>query len=491
MRYLYFLMVLFSFIPMLIKAQDKIKFDDFFIDKTMRIDYFHIGDNSSELVTLDKTYCYGIWAGSRKNLIDNFNNGKYYVKIYDLATGKLIFSKGFDSYFGEYKTSDEASKGIKRTYHESALIPYPKNKIKFTLELRDRKNVLSPIFSSEIDPSELTVIREEPKDKDVKVFEAIKSGDPHNKVDIVILGEGYTKEEESKFSSDLKKFTNIMLNKEPYKTYKDNFNIYGVFKASVESGTDEPDHASFKNTVLNTTFYSLGSERYLLTEDNKSMRDLAAHVPYDAIYIMVNHKRYGGGGIYNLFCTFTTDNQWHEYLFLHEFGHSFAGLADEYYTSDVAYNEFYPQGVEPVEPNITALLNPDQLKWKEQITKGIEIPTSWEKAGYDSLSLEYQKVRRDLNNKIAQMKREHMPENEVSKVEDEAENLSRSSAEQTDKYLENSRFWGKVGAYEGAGYASKGLYRSMLDCLMFSKGNKPFCKVCEQAVIRVIKHYTE
>ncbi|MGE5409450.1 MAG: M64 family metallopeptidase, partial [Clostridiales bacterium] len=117
--------------------------------------------------------------------------------------------------------------------------------------------------------------------------------------------------------------------------------------------------------------------------------------------------------------------------------------------------------------------------------------TPWEKAGYDSLSLEYQKVRRDLNNKIAQMKREHMPENEVSKVEDEAENLSRSSAEQTDKYLENSRFWGKVGAYEGAGYASKGLYRSMLDCLMFSKGNKPFCKVCEQAVIRVIKHYTE
>jgi hypothetical protein len=484
-------MVLFSFIPMLVKAQDKVKFDDFFIDKTMRIDYFHIGDNSSEFVTLDKIYCYGIWAGSRKNLIDDFNNGKYYVKIYDLASGRLIFSKGFDSYFGEYKTSDEASKGIKRTYHESALIPYPKNKIKFTLELRDRKNVLSPIFSSEIDPSELTIIREEPKDKDVKVFETVKSGDPHNKVDIVILGEGYTKEEESKFSSDLEKFTNILLNKEPYKTYKDNFNVYGVFKASDESGADEPDHASFKNTVLNTTFYSLGSERYLLTEDNKSMRDLAAHVPYDAIYIMVNHKRYGGGGIYNLFCTFTTDNQWHEYLFLHEFGHSFAGLADEYYTSDVAYNEFYPQGVEPVEPNITALLNPGQLKWKEQITKGIEIPTPWEKAGYDSLSLEYQKVRRDLNNKIAQMKRQHMPENEVSKVEDEAENLSRSSAEQTDKYLENSRFWGKVGAYEGAGYASKGLYRSMLDCLMFSKGNKPFCKVCEQAVIRVIKHYTE
>ncbi len=124
----------------------------------------------------------------------------------------------------------------------------------------------------------------------------------------------------------------------------------------------------------------MGSERYILTEDNKAVRDLAAYVPYDAIYIMVNHSRYGGGGIYNFFCTFTSDNQFKDYLFLHEFGHSFSGLADEYYTSDVQYNDFYPLGLEPLEPNITALPDPANVKWKEFVSAGIKIPTPWNKA---------------------------------------------------------------------------------------------------------------
>ncbi|MGE5352546.1 MAG: M64 family metallopeptidase [Acidobacteriota bacterium] len=491
MKSFYFLSFMFLFLPLLLKAQPGVKFDDYFIDKTMRVDYFHIGDSKSEIVTIDRIYQQGIWAGSRENLIDNFNNGKYYFKVYDASSGVLLFSKGFDSYFGEYKTSDAAIKGIQKTYHESALLPYPKNKVRFTVEVRNRQNELKPFFEQVIDPKDWTILREEPKDKSVKVVKQVYNGDPHTKVDVVVLAEGYTAREEKKFRQDLKKFSDIFFNKEPYKTHKSDFNFYGVFKPSEESGSDEPDHLSFKNTVLNTTFYSLGSERYLLTEDNKTMRDLAAHVPYDAIYIMVNHKRYGGGGIYNLFCTFTTDNQWHEYVFLHEFGHSFSGLADEYYTSDVAYNEFYPKGVEPVEPNITALLNPQDLKWKSLITPGIEIPTPWEKAGYDSLDLSYQKVRRELNSKIAEMKRNGAPEKEVSKVEDESEKLSKTAAEKTDKYLQSSKYWGKVGAFEGAGYASKGLYRSMLDCLMFSKGNKPFCKACDEAVINVIKHYTE
>ena len=150
----------------------------------------------------------------------------------------------------------------------------------------------------------------------------------------------------------------------------------------------------------------MGSERYILTEDNKAVRDLAAHVPYDAIYIMVNHARYGGGGIYNFFCTFTTDNQFRDYLFLHEFGHSFSGLADEYYTSDVQYNDFYPVGLEPLEPNITALSDPQNIKWKEFETPGIEIPSNWEKAKYDSMDYKWQAERRELNKKIAELKRE-------------------------------------------------------------------------------------
>jgi len=264
-----------------------------------------------------------------------------------------------------------------------------------------------------------------------------------------------------------------------------------VFKPSAESGCDEPTHGIFKNTALNASFNSLGSPRYLLTEDNKSLQDIAAHVPYDTLFIMINHKRYGGGGIYNFFCVFTVDNQWYEYLLLHEFGHSFAGLADEYYTSSVAYSEFYPRGVEPTEPNITALLDPKNLKWKNLVTLGIEIPTPWEKEDFDQMDMNYQKIRNKINQEIARNKREGAPKEEVEKLEEKSENLSRLHANKMDEYLQKSMFWEKVGAFEGAGYSAQGLYRPMIDCLMFTKGTKPFCKVCEQAVIRVIKHYSE
>ena len=247
----------------------------------------------------------------------------------------------------------------------------------------------------------------------------------------------------------------------------------------------------FKNTAIGATFNSLGSERYLLTENNRALRDVAAHVPYDALYIMVNHKRYGGGGIYNLYCTFTADNQWNKYLYLHEFGHSFAGLADEYYTSSVAYNDFYPRGVEPAEPNITALLVPDNLKWKEYVSEGIDIPTPWEKEAFDKMDLAYQKIRTEINDKIAQMKRSDAPQDEISKTEQESEKLSKDHADKVDAYLAKSRYNGKIGAFEGAGYSSEGLYRPMLDCLMFTKGDKPFCKVCEMAVIRIIHFYSD
>jgi hypothetical protein len=473
-----------------VSAQLPEDFDRYFMDKTMRIDYFHIGDAKEEIVTIDQVYEQGIWAGSLNNLIDTFNNGRYYVKIHDLSSDMLIFSKGFDSYYGEYKTTNRAMKGVKRTYHETALIPYPKNKIRFVLEVRNRENKLLPLFSQVIDPSGVDICKE-PPDKDVQVFEMIKNGHPHVKVDVALIAEGYTSEEEKKLQADFERFADILFSQEPYRTYKDMFNIYGVYKPSEQSGCDEPRRGVFRNTTLGASFNSLGSERYLLTEDNKALRDVAANVPYDALFIMVNHMRYGGGGIYNLFCTFTTDNQWHRYLFLHEFGHSFAGLGDEYYTSSVAYNEFYPRGVEPTEANITALLDPENLKWKEFITTGVSIPTPWEKEKFDKMDMDYQKIRQEINQKIAEMKRQGAPKDEIVRIEQKSEQLSREHADKLDAYLAKSKYRDKVGAFEGAGYSTRGLYRPMLDCLMFTKGDKPYCKVCEQAIIRVIKYYSE
>jgi hypothetical protein len=472
------------------QAQKGPAFDAWFVDKTMRVDYFHAGNAVEETVTLDQVFDQGIWAGSRAHLVDPFNLGRYQVKVYDMASGTLIFSKGFDSYFGEYKTSEPALKGVRRTYHESALLPYPRQPVRFTVEAKDRQNAYKVLFSQDIDPAAVTVIRE-PLIPGVKVFEVVTSGQPRNKVDIAIVAEGYTAAEEAKLKADLDRFAAVFFKFEPYKSAKDRFNLYGVFKPSPESGCDEPSHGSFRATALGTTFDSLGSERYLLTEDNKSLRDIAAHAPYDALYIMVNHKRYGGGGIYNLYCTFTTDNQWYEYLFLHEFGHSFAGLADEYYTSEVAYNEFYPRGVEPAEPNITALLEPGKLKWKDLVGHGIEIPTRWEKADFDAMDNAYQKIRGEINTKIAKLKREGAATADVARVEEESERLSREHADKVDAFLRASTYWGKVGAFEGAGYAAQGLYRPQLDCLMFTKGTKPFCKVCEAAVVRTILYYTD
>jgi hypothetical protein len=466
-------------------------FGKFFTDKTLRVDYYHIGDAGSEIVTVDQVFVYGTWAGSRTVLVDPFDNGRYCVKIYDAASNRLIYSRGFDSYFGEYQTSGPAAEGVQRTFHETALVPAPKTPVRFALDKRDAKNEFREVFSRTIDPSDIGIIRENVLDPEVEVVDAHVGGDPHGCVDIAVVGEGYAREEAEKFKQDLERHVDIFFRYEPYASLKDKFNIRGVLKPSEESGVDEPRAGIFKNTALNASFNALGSERYLLTEDNRSLRDVAAHVPYDTVMIMVNHERYGGGGIYNFYCTFTAGTQFHEYIFIHEFGHSFAGLADEYYTSSVAYNDFYPRGVEPVEANITALLDPANLKWKDLVESGVPVPTPWEKAEFDTMDGAWQKERAALNDRIAGLKKAGADPDKIRRAEEEYARRDREHSDKVDAYLKASRFWGQVGAYEGAGYSAEGLYRPMIDCIMFSKGAKPFCKVCEAAIRRVIGRYLE
>ncbi|MDD8020067.1 MAG: M64 family metallopeptidase [Acidobacteriota bacterium] len=485
-------LLLLIFTPFFLVAenQEKVNFNQFFFDRTMRIDYYHLGDNQQEIIALDKIYDQGSWAGPVKNLIDPFMRGRYCARVYDQASGQLIYARAYDSLFGEYKTTDEALKSIKRAFHETVLIPCPRHKISLAIEVRDKDNSFHQIFSQEIDPASIFIIKEK-LEPGVKVFELLKNGPASEKVDLAFLAEGYTASEEGKLKKDLDKFVAVFFSQEPYKSLKSKFNIYGVFKPSAESGCDEPGYGQFRQTALGCSFDSFGSDRYLLTDDNRRLRDLAAIVPYDALMIMVNHNRYGGGGIYNLYCTFTTDNQWYEYLMLHEFGHSFTGLADEYYTSQVAYNEFYPRGIEPVEPNITALLNPDNIKWKKLLSPGMAIPTPWEKEEFDRMDLSYQKVRQELNERIARMKREGAPREEVARLEAESEKLSLEQGLKVEEFLAKSRYAGKVGVFEGAGYASTGLYRPAVDCIMFTKGKKPYCPVCLEAVRQMIEFYAD
>jgi hypothetical protein len=466
--------------------QKESPFQKYFNPATLRIDYFHTGDAQSESVSLDEMYRYDHWAGSELNLIDPLDYGAYYHKIYDLSSGELIYSRGFDSYFKEYQTSAPALNGEVKQFHESAIVPLPKANVIFALEKRDKSGQLQEVFRTEIDPAAalLTV-----NDPDIHIYTSQESGPSAVKADIAIIGEGYTVEENQKFRDDLKRFTEYFFRAEPCKSNREKFNIRGVLKPSLDSGIDEPRAGIDKNTAVNATFNSMGSERYVLTEDNKSLRDIAGQVPYDALYIMVNSTRYGGGGIYNFYCVYTSDNIDSDYLMVHEFGHSFFGLADEYYTSSTAYNDFYSPEYEPAEPNITALKDPENVKWEHLLSEGIALPTPWAKVEFDSLDLNWQQERAELNDHIAKLQKDEAPDAEVLAAKTLYDQKSEARNQAVQQYLESSEFAGKVGAFEGAGYMSTGLYRPSINCIMFTRTDY-FCPVCQEAMLEVIDSYS-
>ncbi len=475
---LLFILFTLNFNPL---AGAELRFIDFFQDTTMRVDYYHTGNAAEEEFTVDQIYRYGSWAGNPHHLIDEFNNGKYYLKIYDVAANRLIFSRGFNSYFGEYQTTRQALDGNKRTYHESVLFPLPTSPFLLVIEVRDKQNILRPRFVQKIDPADYHIIRENPA-QNAQLITVQKKGPAHNHVDVVFISEGYTAAEFDLFKKDLQERAKLLFTVSPYRESKDRFNIYGVFSPSQQSGVDEPRRRVYRNTVLNASFNAFDSPRYLLTEDNRALRNLAGLAPYDAIFIMVNSKRYGGGGIYNQFAVFTAHSPATELVFVHEFGHSFAGLADEYYTSSTSYNEFYPKGVEPTEPNITALLDSIKLKWPNEVNPGKAVPTPWNKAAYDSLSTHRQSLRRKIRDlEFACKKGEMLPV-----LRDSMQTLEAHLR----NFIKNHPLKDKVGFFEGAGYSSKGLYRPMLNCMMFSNREKRFCRVCQQAIQRMINFYS-
>jgi hypothetical protein len=301
------------------------------------------------------------------------------------------------------------------------------------------------------------------------------NGPAANKVDIVMLGDGYAAKDIEKFRKDAKHFNDVLFSTSPFKEHRQDFNVWAIEVISEESGIPKPDKNIWKNSALGTMYNTFGSARYILTEANKTLRDIAGQVPYESINILVNDDRYGGGGIYNLYnTTYTiTDKaglEWQmDYVYAHEFGHSFAGLGDEYYSSQVSYEEFYAKDVEPWEPNVTALLDKNNLKWKEFIEKDTPIPTTWEKAKYDSLGVERAKLDRLAPDYY-----------------EKREPFFRAQ----DEILKKTKYAGKVGAFEGSGYEARGLYRPAADCRMFSLSLVDFDPVCRAAIVKVIDYYS-
>jgi hypothetical protein len=473
-------------------AEARNTFESFFTDQTLRIDYFHTGDAKTEIITLDKIYRQGTWAGNPDNCIQPFELGLYKVSAYDIATNTLIYSKGYSTIFAEYQTIGPAIQGIKRTYHETVLLPCPKKKFMFVIEKRDRYNLLSPIYTQVIDPSDYHIADESVSRRGDLVIQAVNNGNPHKKVDLVILAEGYQQSELEKFKSDLKYYTGLFFSVEPYKSMAGLFNISGVFSPSEESGTDEPRQGIYKNTRFGSSFNAFDLDRYCLDDDNKSIRDVAARVPYDAILIMVNKDRYGGGGIFNWQTVFCTGSPWRDYVFLHEFGHAFAGLGDEYFSSPVSYEDFYTPGVEPLDPNITALLDPSNVKWKQFLSPGIDVPTDWNKPVYDSLVNLIATLNTERDKTIEKMKNSGASEKEISGSTAEYQVRINKTNREVDEFLANHPLKDEVGVFEGANYLSKGLYRPTLMSLMhkFEENRLSYDVVNEEAIIATILYYT-
>jgi hypothetical protein len=448
-------------------------FDDHFHAKTMRVDYYHSGSATEDRVALDRIVSDGPWAGSRVNLVDTLDRGFYLFEVRDVAQDQVLYSRGFCSVFGEWQTTPEAKQQW-GTFHESLRFPWPKQQVQVILKRRV-DGVWREIWTTSIDPTSRFVI-----DADVapvgEVWTVFANGPPTEKVDLLFVGDGYAADEMKSFHESVRHLTEKLFSEEPFRSRRRDFNVVAIDVPANDSGVSQPRAGSFRRSPLSCHYNTFDSERYVLTFDNRTLRDIAAAAPYDSLVILLNSDKYGGGGIFNDQTTVAARNDFSDYIMIHEFGHHVAGLGDEYYTSNVAYETGKPIVREPWEPNVTALLDPNQLKWKDLAAPGLPLPTPWNKEAYDAESNKYQKMRNARRTAKA-------PEKELA-------DLFRKQRVEIGRLLAENDFAGKVGAFEGAGYEPHGLYRPAVDCVMFSRTGVSFCPVCRRAIEQVIDMQT-
>jgi hypothetical protein len=441
--------------------------------RTMRLDIYHTGNASEEVFSLDRAVLEPLaWPGNPRRAVDDSNLGKYFFEVRDAKTDRVVYSRGFASIYGEWETTDEA-KTVRRTFQESLRFPAPEAPVRVVLKKRDAKNAFREIWNTSLDPADIFIDRSTPK-APAPLLEIQKKGDPATKVDFLIIGDGYTASEAAKFERDARRMTDVLFSTSPFKEHRNDFNVWGLCPPAAESGVSRPSTGVYRDSPLGATYDAFGSERYVLTFDNRALRRAASFAPYEFVEILVNNRAYGGGGIHNLYSTVAVDNAWANYVFVHEFGHHFAGLADEYYTSSVAYAPA-AERAEPWEPNVTALLDPSALKWKDLVRPDTPLPTPWGKETFEAYSAEIQQRRR-------QIRAERKPEEEM-------EALFREELNHEQGMFAKEKYAGRVGAFEGANYEAKGFYRPEVDCIMFTRTDH-FCAVCRRAIERVIEMYT-
>ena len=442
--------------------------------RTLRVDYYHTGNVKEERFSLDRVVLEPLpWPGNPSRPLDDTNRGKYFFQVFDARTGTVLFSRGFSSIFGEWETTAEAQTAD-RTFSESLRFPAPDAPVRIVVRKRDAKNAFHDIWTVTVDPADKFIVRGAEAPDAGAVIKLHESGDPSKKLDLLILGDGYTARERGKFERDARRLMTTLLATSPFKERQSDINVWGLVPPAAQSGVSRPSQHIYRRSPVGATYDAFDSERYVLTFENKAFRDIAANAPYDVVEILVNSATYGGGGIYGLYSTVAADSVWAPYIFVHEFGHHIAGLADEYYTSDVAYLPAADR-VEPWEPNVTALLDPAALKWKDLVTPGTPIPTPWPTDEFERYTKEIQVKRRAIR--------------AANRPESEMDALFRDEEARDTALLNEGAHAGKVGAFEGANYEPRGAFRPQADCIMFTRDNVPFCAVCRRAIAQILDLY--
>ena len=439
--------------------------------RTLRLDYIHTGTATEERFALDGVVLEGAWPGPLDRWLDESNLGKYYFQVLDRATNRVVYSRGFASVYGEWETTGEA-KEQRRAFSESLRFPAPESPVQVVIKKRGPRNEFREVWSIVVDPADPGVERGAPPK--LNVWAVMQNGAPRDKVDLLLMGDGYTAAEMEKWHRDARRMVDMLFAASPFQEHRQDFNVWAVDTPAEESGVARPSDGIFRRSPLRAAYDAFGSERYVLTFDNKRLREAASAAPYEFIEIVVNDRKYGGGGIFNLFATVSADNAFTPYVFVHEFGHHFAGLADEYYTSDVAYGSA-TERPEPWEPNATA--DPLAAKWKDLLTKGIDLPSIWPKKEFEQMEQAIQERRHEI-------RAQHRPEADM-------EALFREEGVLATRSLGSGPNAGRVGAFEGAMYEGRGYYRPQQDCIMFTRDEVGFCAVCRRAIERVIRMYAK
>ena len=401
-------------------------FDDYFIDKTLRLDYIFMGNADKQDICLDELSSLPQWAGRHTHLSELPLAGNGEITMKDKATGKVIYRTSFSSLFQEWLGEQEA-KVVTRGFENTFLVPYPKQPAEITVTLKDVYQKPSATLTHEVNPKDMLIHQRGTGNLTPHRY-LWKGGSSEKCIDVAIMAEGYSAKDEELFYKDAEIACESLFDHEPFKKLKDRFNIVAVFSESKDSGVSIPRNNEWKTTAVSSHFDTFYSDRYLTTRSVKAIHNWLAGIPYEHIIILANTDTYGGGGIYNSYTLTTAHHSMFRPVVVHEFGHSFGGLADEY-AYDEAPSPLYPYSVEPWEPNITTLVHFED-KWKDMVEPGTPIPTK----------------------------------------------------PQTDEKL----IYTKVG-----GYTKKGIYRPTTECRMKINEAPVFCPVCQRSLERTIRFYTE